>query len=77
MPIIPHHDPNEAYEVVPMQPGPHGPPPTWWTVTCNGIPVYHFTPEARGVAERYATDPTYRLARERQYAHDRGPARHR
>jgi hypothetical protein len=25
-------DPNEAYEVVPIEPGPHGPPKDWWTV---------------------------------------------
>jgi hypothetical protein len=26
-------DPNEAYEVVPIELGPHGPPKGWWTVT--------------------------------------------
>ncbi len=25
-------DPNEAYEVVPIEAGPHGPPKGWWTV---------------------------------------------
>ena len=25
-------DPNEAYEVVPIEPGPNGPPKGWWTV---------------------------------------------
>ena len=30
-------DPNEAYEVVPIEPGPHGPPHTWWTVKRNGL----------------------------------------
>jgi hypothetical protein len=31
------HDPNEAYEVVPIEPGPHGPPKGWWTVKRNGL----------------------------------------
>jgi hypothetical protein len=30
-------DPNEAYEVVPIEPGPKGPPKGWWTVKRNGI----------------------------------------
>src|SRR6267378_819576 len=25
-------DPNEAYEVMPIEPGPHGLPSGWWTV---------------------------------------------
>ena len=75
MPIDPTNDPNEAYEVVPMKPGPHGPPPGWWTATCNGIPVYHFGPAHRSEADRYISDPAYRLSRQRHYAHDRGPAR--
>lgn len=72
MPIIPDCDPSEAYEVVPMVPSRHGPPPTWWTVRCNGIPVYHFAPDRRAEAERYATDPGYRLARQTQFIHDKG-----
>ena len=36
-------DPNEAYEVVPIEPGPHGPPKGWWTVKRNGTPVKHFS----------------------------------
>jgi hypothetical protein len=28
-------DPNEAYEVVPIEPGPNGPPEGWWTVMAN------------------------------------------
>jgi hypothetical protein len=27
-----NEDPNEAYEVVPNEPGPRGPPKGWWTV---------------------------------------------
>jgi hypothetical protein len=35
-------DPNEAYEVVPIEPRPHGPPKGCWTVKRNGIAVRHF-----------------------------------
>ena len=49
--------PNEAYEVVPIEPGPHGPPHTWWTVKRNGIPVIHFS--GKETAQRFATDPEY------------------
>jgi len=62
MPIHPENDPNEAYEIVPMKVEPHGPPGDWWTVTCNGIPVQHFTPNNRDKAERYCCDPEYRLS---------------
>jgi hypothetical protein len=47
---IPGNDPNAAYDVVPSQDWLHG----WWTVTCNGIPVWHCS--TREKAERYATD---------------------
>lgn len=53
-------DPNEAYEVVPAKGD--GPPSTWWTVLRNGIPVRHFGPDAKLLAERYATDPHYRAS---------------
>jgi hypothetical protein len=54
-------DPNEAYEVAPIEPGrPHGPPAGWWTVKRNGIAVGHF--QGREKAERYATDPGYRAS---------------
>jgi hypothetical protein len=51
MPIIPDNDPNEAYDVGHMLPVPHGLPPEWWTVFCNGVPVYHFAPDMRATAE--------------------------
>jgi hypothetical protein len=70
MPIIPGCDPNEAYEVIPMADYPHG-PRGWWTVVCNGVPVHHFSPRRRAAAERYATDPDYRLARIVTKLHDR------
>ena len=53
------NDPNEAYEVVPIEPGPHRPPHTWWTVKRNGLPVRHFPGKE---AELYATDPEYRAS---------------
>lgn len=58
----PDDDPNEAYEVVQTKPEPHGLPATWWTVTCNGIPVMHYSPTHKADAEQYATDPEYRAA---------------
>jgi hypothetical protein len=42
---------------------PHDIPPDWWTLFCNGIPVHHFGPSRKNLAERYATDPTNRLAK--------------
>jgi hypothetical protein len=48
-------DPNEAYVVVPVEPGP---PKGWWTVKRNGIAVRHFPGKEK--AERFATDPEYR-----------------
>jgi hypothetical protein len=53
-------DPNEAYEVVPIEPDPRGPPHTWWTVKRNGLAVRHFPGKEK--AERYATDPEYRAS---------------
>ncbi len=34
---MPGDDPNEAYEVVTIEPGPRGPPVGWWTVKRNGL----------------------------------------
>jgi hypothetical protein len=62
MPIIPGQDPNEAYEVGHM--------PDWWTIFCNGIPVHHCAPDRRDLAERYATDPGYRLSLVTTKLHD-------
>jgi hypothetical protein len=64
------NDPNEAYDVVPMKEEPHD-PKGWWTVTCNGIPVYHFSPSNKHLAERYASDPEYRKSRIVTKLHDR------
>ncbi len=71
MPIIPENDPNEAYDVVPMADDPHGPRGGWWTVECNGIAVHHFAPERRDLADRYASDPAYRMSRIVKKLHDR------
>jgi hypothetical protein len=53
-------DPNEAYEVVPIELGPHGPPKGWWTVKRNGTPVKHFPGTEK--AHRLATDREYRAS---------------
>ena len=53
-------DPNEAYEVVPIEPASRGPPNGWWTVKRNGLPVKHFP--GREKAQRYATDREYRAS---------------
>jgi hypothetical protein len=53
-------EPNEMYEVVPIKPGPRGPPKGWWTVKRNGIPIRHFPGKEK--AQRYATDPEYRAS---------------
>jgi hypothetical protein len=65
--------PNEAYEVV--QAKGDGPPSTWWTVLCNGIPVRHFGPDRKETAERYATDPEYRASLKTNKLWEAGPLR--
>ena len=57
----PANDPNEAYAVIPMPARLRGPPTDWWAVTHNGVPVWFFPPNHRDLAERFATDPAYRL----------------
>jgi len=74
MPIDPSNDPNEAYELTHPPGDPHDLPSDWWTVTCNGIPVRHFSPDRKAEAERYMVDPVWRaeLAKSRMF-HDRKP----
>jgi hypothetical protein len=57
----PANDPNEAYAVIPTPAKLRGPPKDWWTVTHNGVPVWHFPAAKRDLAERFATDPAFRL----------------
>jgi hypothetical protein len=71
MPIIPGQDPNEAYDIGHMPAREHDLPPDWWTVFCNGIPVRHCAPDRRDLAERYASDPDYRLSLITTKLHDR------
>ncbi len=53
--IILGNDPNEAYEITPSDR-----PAGWFRIRCNGIPVWLCpSPEA---AERYVSDPDYRLS---------------
>ena len=57
----PDNDLNEAYAVIPMPAELRGAADWWagwWTVTRNGKPVRHYPPQARDLAERFATDPT-------------------
>ena len=58
--LDPDNDHSEAYVVIPMPAELRG-PPHWWTVTRNGVPVRHYPPKAHDLAERFATDPAYRL----------------
>ncbi|MDB5610270.1 MAG: hypothetical protein JWP25_7170 [Bradyrhizobium sp.] len=53
-------DPNEGYEVVLIEAGPHGSAEGWWTVMRNGKPVRNFPGKEK--AERFATDPEYRAS---------------
>jgi len=57
---VPDLDPNEAYEIVPTDPHPRGPPADWLIVTRNGIPERHYSPSARAAAERFISDPAHR-----------------
>ena len=57
--LDPDNDRNEAYAVIPM-PAELGGPTDWWTVTAHGVPVWHFPPDKRDLAGRFATDPAYR-----------------
>jgi hypothetical protein len=61
---IPENDSSAAYDVIPAES-----PPGWWTVTCNGIPVWHCA--TREKAERYATDAEYRASLIAVKFHDR------
>jgi len=55
----PANDPNEIYAVFPTPAGLGG-PTGWWTVTAHGVLVWHFPPDKRDLAMRFATDPAYR-----------------
>jgi hypothetical protein len=56
----PAADPNDAYAVIATPAELQGPPTDWWTVTSQGVPVWHFPPDRHDLAERFATDPAYR-----------------
>lgn len=69
-----HYDDEMAdvYKVVPMERGPHD-PESAWTVTCNGEPVRHFSPDKRHPAEWYGIDPSYRKSLEVRKAYEQQP----
>jgi hypothetical protein len=48
---------NDAYVAIPTPAELRGPPTDWWTVTANGVPVWHFPPNHRGLAERFCHRP--------------------
>lgn len=52
-------DPNEAYEVVPIDPAVQR-PGGWWAVKRNGMPVRFFPHKEK--AERFASDQEYRAS---------------
>jgi hypothetical protein len=43
---------DEAYEVVPTESGPRGPPKGWWTVKRNGLPVSSRQGKGRAIRDR-------------------------
>ena len=66
----PANDPNEAYAVIPTPVELRGPPVDRWTVTRNGVPVWHYPPDKRDLAERFVTDPAYRQRLANKMAHE-------
>jgi hypothetical protein len=68
-----NEDMNEVYEITHPPGAEHDIPADWWTVTCNGIPVHHFSPSNRRLAERYASDPEYRKSLVTTKLHDKKP----
>lgn len=64
--------PNEAYEIAPI--GTEPPWKDWITITCNGIPVWHFPPGRDDLAARYLVDPEFRVSLVPIKHHDRRPS---
>jgi hypothetical protein len=64
------YDPNEAYDIIPVPEDLRG-PKGWLTITYNGIPIRHYAPWARDLAERFVSHPN---ARREYWA--RQPRRH-
>ena len=61
--LDPDNDPSKVYAVIPMPAELRGISDYWtgwWTVTRNSVPVRHYPPKDRDLAERFATDPAYR-----------------
>jgi hypothetical protein len=55
----------DTYTVIPADN-----PPGWFTVLCNGVPVWHAPKES---AERYAADLEYRARVVKTKAHEQKP----
>ena len=59
-------DPNETYEVVPTESGPHGPPKGWWTVKRNGLPARKRPSDTRPILNIEQVSSPGRLGRRRR-----------
>jgi hypothetical protein len=62
-------DPNESYEVVPIEPGPHRPPEGWWTVKPSGET---FARQGKGSAVRDRSRIQSEPARRKSVAEGKG-----
>ena len=74
----PANDLNDAYAVIPTPAELRGPPPDWWTVTANCVPVWHFAPDANysSVRRRSPVGWTNRFRRQQgERSNELGPPR--
>ena len=66
--LDPDNGPGEAYAVILMPAELRGTSDYWtgwWTVTRNGVPVRHYPPKDRDLAERFARSRLSSAARDR------------
>jgi len=53
------YDPNEAYDIICVPEGLRG-PKGWLTITYKGVPIRHYAPWARHLAEQFVSNPKVR-----------------
>ena len=53
------YDPNEAYDIICVPEGLRG-PKGWLTITYKGVPIRHYAPWARHLAEHFVSNPRVR-----------------
>ena len=53
------YDPNEAYDIISMPEDVRG-PKGWLTITYKGVPIRHYAPWARHLAEQFVSNPKVR-----------------